>query len=293
MSSEPDDREVVARMRRAHTTACGVFGVGPDAVSSGAEAWGWRARTLSRPVSGPHWAGWLRLVHSPVDKAHGKLWTGPEDADRLVPRQVPRPRLRAVRQWVEGQEVYKAELYDRLPGPSLSPTPVIAENVPTMAAAWWEELRTALGRLSTVRTERVAVRQEYLDRAMPRYLAFLNGSVPTVPPAWSTAHGDLHWANVAGPELAVVDWEGWGLAPAGYDAALLHAYSLAAPQTAARVRHELAPVLDTEAGRFSELTVIAELLQAAERGDNEQLVPALRQRAREVHRSAQDSPAGA
>ncbi|MCX4820159.1 phosphotransferase [Streptomyces sp. NBC_01142] len=284
MSSEPDDPEVAARMRRAHTVACGFFGAARDARASDGgpqEVWGWRGRTLGRPVTGPYGPGWLRVAHSPADEASGKLWTGPEDAERLVPQQIPRPCLRLVRQWTEKEDAYRAELYDHVTGGPLSPTPVLAAT-PRLITAWWDDLRTALDRLSAVRTDRTAVRQAYLDRAMPKYLAFLGGSVPTTPPAWSTAHGDLHWANLAGPELGILDWEGWGTAPAGYDAALLYAYSLTMPETAERVRRELSTVLDSDAGRFAELVVITELLQSADRGDNLELLPALRQRAREV-----------
>ncbi|MET7810306.1 phosphotransferase [Streptomyces sp. NPDC005395] len=162
-----------------------------------------------------------------------------------------------------------------------------------MPAAWWSDLRTALLCLSTAHTDRTAVRQAYLDRAMPRYLAFLGEPIPTVPRTWSTAHGDLHWANLTGPELGVLDWEGWGTAPTGYDVALLHAYSLGMPETAERVRQEFSTVLDSEDGRFAELVVISELLQTAERGDNAELVPALRQRAQEVwHRMMADGASG-
>ncbi|MGW9497835.1 phosphotransferase [Streptomyces prasinus] len=217
-----------------------------------------------------------------MDKASGKLWTGPEDAERLMPRQVPRPRLRLVRQWAEEGNAYKAELYDHVVGTTVSPTPALVTAAPPLTTAWWSDLRTVLACLPGVRTDRMAVRQAYLDRAMPKYLAFLGGPVPTAPPAWSTAHGDLHWANLAGPELGVLDWEGWGAAPAGYDAALLHAYSAGAPETAERVRRELSALLDSEGGRFAELVVITELLQSTERGDNLQLVPALRQRAEDV-----------
>ncbi|MFF7628375.1 hypothetical protein [Streptomyces cyaneofuscatus] len=54
------------------------------------------------------------------------------------------------------------------------------------------------------------------------------------------------------------------------------------PETAERVRRELSDILASEAGRFAEVVVITELLQSAERGDNRELVPALRQRAGEV-----------
>lgn len=285
MPSEPDDPVVAARMRGAHTMACGALGAVPDTRPSGRsaqEAWGWRGRTLGQPVTGPYGPGWLRVVHSPTDKASGKLWTGPEDAERLVPPHVSRPCLRLVRQWRAGGNAFKAELYDHVVGTTVSPTPALGTLIPTLPTAWWSELRKALVGLSAVHTDRVAVRQAYLDRAMPMYLAFLDGPVSTTPPAWSTAHGDLHWANLAGPGLGILDWKGWGTAPAGYDAAMLHAYSLGVPKTARRVRRELATVLDSESGRFAELVVITELLQSAERGDNPELVPALRQRAEEV-----------
>ncbi|MFJ1590443.1 hypothetical protein ACIOD0_09395 [Kitasatospora albolonga] len=220
-----------------------------------------------------------------MERASGKLWTGPEDAERLVPRRVPRPRLHLVREWTEGQDAYRAEFYEFVADGALSSSPVLTE-APRLTAAWWSGLRTALGCLAAVRTERTAVRQAYLDRAMPKYLGFLPGPVPTAPPAWSTAHGDLHWGNLCGPELSILDWEGWGVAPAGYDAALLHAHSLAVPEAAERVRRELSDVLVSDAGRFAELVVITELLQSAERGDNPELVPALRQRAEEVCKSS-------
>ncbi|MEV4041918.1 phosphotransferase [Streptomyces sp. NPDC049744] len=183
---------------------------------------------------------------------------------------------------MEGGNAYKAELYDHAVGETVSPTAALVTAEPPLTATWWSDLRTALSGLSTVHTDRTAVRQAYLDRAMPNYLAFLGGPVPTVPRAWSTAHGDLHWANLTGPELGILDWEGWGTAPVGYDAALLHAYSVGVPPAADRVRDELSAVLDSESGRFAELVVITELLQSAERGDNVELVPALRQRAEEV-----------
>ncbi|MGW0789791.1 phosphotransferase [Streptomyces sp. NPDC002911] len=227
-----------------------------------------------------------------MDKASGRLWTGPEDAQRLVPREVPRPHLHLVRQWTDREGAYQAELYDYAGGGVLSSSPVLGAN-PLLTAAWWSDLRIALAQLSSVQTDRTAVRQEYLDRAMPKYLAFLGELIPTAPPEWATAHGDLHWANLAGPELAILDWEGWGIAPAGYDAALLHAYSLGMPETAERVRLELASVLDSAAGRFAELVVITDLLQSAERGDNWELAPPLRRRAGEVwHRMAADGMAG-
>lgn len=78
------------------------------------------------------------------------------------------------------------------------------------------------------------------------------------------------------------DWEGWGLAPTGYDVAMLHSYSLLVPALAARIRAEFAHVLDTAAGRHAELVVITELLHSTTRGDNLHLADVLRNRAREI-----------
>ncbi|MBE8523939.1 phosphotransferase [Amycolatopsis sp. H6(2020)] len=36
---------------------------------------------------------------------------------------------------------------------------------------------------------------------------------------WTTAHADLHGANLFEPDGVLVDWEGCGYAPAGYDVA--------------------------------------------------------------------------
>ncbi|MGH3905370.1 MAG: hypothetical protein ACRDTE_14450 [Pseudonocardiaceae bacterium] len=61
---------------------------------------------------------------------------------------------------------------------------------------------------------------------------------------WTTAHNDLHWGNVTGPELCVLDWESWARAPAGHDAGILLCASLQHSPTATRIREICQPVLD-------------------------------------------------
>ncbi|MEU4119986.1 hypothetical protein AB0F71_36490 [Kitasatospora sp. NPDC028055] len=255
-----------------HAAAATAF----DATPIGSrEAWGWRGRTLSRPVATASGEGWLRLVSAPADKACGKLWEGPQEAERLMPPAVPRPRLRKRLTWTEDEHGYLAELYDEVTAPTVTTHEPILREAPDLNDAWWEGLSTALDAIATVSSDRVAVRQEYLDRAMPQYLGI---PIDTTVPAWTTAHGDLHWANLTSPSLSVLDWEGWGVAPAGYDAALLYSYSLLVPDTAAEIRRQLGHILDTPAGRFAELVVITELLQTTTRGDNLGLERALRAR---------------
>jgi hypothetical protein len=57
---------------------------------------------------------------------------------------------------------------------------------------------------------------------------------------------------------------------------MLHSYSLLVP---ARIRDELAHLLDTRNGRFAELAVITELLHTTTQADNLELAEPLRQRA--------------
>ncbi len=129
----------------------------------------------------------------------------------------------------------------------------------------------ALEATSTVATDRQAVRQQWIDNNLARFLG-----IPAFQEnAWTTGHGDLHWTNLTGPPLIMLDWEGWGLVPVGFDAGLLHAYSLNRPATAARIRAEFAHILDTPAGRPGELVALAELLQVAGRGGHPDLAPHL------------------
>ncbi|WSQ14965.1 hypothetical protein OG604_48690 [Streptomyces sp. NBC_01231] len=65
----------------------------------------------------------------------------------------------------------------------------------------------------------------------------------------------------------MLDWEGWGRAPEGFDAATLYAYSLHQPDVAARVRTAF-PILGSPAVLAAEATVCAQLLQTVARGDN-------------------------
>jgi hypothetical protein len=130
-----------------------------------------------------------------------------------------------------------------------------------------------------VPTRRATIEQEYLNLVMPR---FLGPSIDPTTSSWSAAHGDLHWANLCGPTLHIFDWEGWGLAPTGYDVAMLHSYSLLVPALAARIRTEFDDLLETAAGRHAELVAIAELLHSTTRGDNLHLADALRDRAHEI-----------
>ncbi|RZU46119.1 hypothetical protein EV284_0787 [Streptomyces sp. BK022] len=257
----PVDRDERDRMRRAHATAAKQFEV--DA--SGPEVWGWQGRTLGRRAGDC----WLRVVSAEAGKAGGRLWEGTATADTCVPRSVPRPRLRGVVDWTTPGIAYRAELTEFVTvRPVTSGTPALEQDI-ALPDSWWAELKSALGTLATVPTHRESVRQNWVDRNFRRFL----GIAPVRIHETTTGHADLHWANLTCAPLVLLDWENWGRLPVGYDLGLLHAYSLAAPATAARIRCEFGHVLDTDAGRTGELIALGQLLQACSRGVHRRLAP--------------------
>lgn len=262
------------RMRCAHDYARTLVGAGT--IPRGREAWGWRGRTLGRPVLTDGGMAWLRVACASTDQLVHLFWHGNVEAEAGLPRSIPRPRLRAWHDWSDQQWLYRAELFDHTTQRSVADSAAIAV-IPELPQRWWTALRRALEQIAAVYTNRVAVQQGFLNWVMPRYLgAPIDSLAPT---SWATAHGDFRYANLCAPDLALLDWEGWGTAPRGYDAAMLHSYSLLVPEAAERVRCELGYILDTPDGRFAELVVISELLYAAARGINRALVRPLRQRA--------------
>lgn len=210
-------------MRTAHRQARSVLGVRPT--PDGHEAWGWRGRTLSQPVTAPGGPAWLRLACSPTGQIDRTFWDGSLAAEKTIPASVPRPRLREIHDFNHQAWEYRAELYDRITARPIAPSPTLTA-APDLPSSWWTALRTALGDITTISTDRHTTEQQYLDWAMPK---FLGTSLDTRTPAWSTAHGDLHWANLCAPRLTVFDWEGWGLAPTGYDPAMLPATASSYP----------------------------------------------------------------
>nr|WP_239645981.1 phosphotransferase [Nocardiopsis valliformis] len=207
---------------------------------------------------------WLRLMVAP--RPEGKIWEGAALADTLLGEAVPRPVMLGEHAWQEEQGAFQATLWTRLRGQVLSPTPDLSDAAP-VDDQWWQELRSCIEevRATPVPTGREVMTQAYINR-IPRFIPALAGEGLTVH-RWEAAHGDLNWANLTREPLEVIDWEGWGNAPAGYDAAVLLAYALPAPATVAKVREVFDDVLNTDHGRLAQLVICAETIQASERDD--------------------------
>ncbi|WP_159945321.1 MULTISPECIES: phosphotransferase [unclassified Nocardiopsis] len=200
-------------------------------------------------------------------KPGGRLWEGNRLAEKALPPHLPRPRLLAAHTWGTSP-LFQALLFSHVDALPVSMTPDLREP-PTIDTTWWTQLRTALHELQQVRPPhgRRSHTPGYITRIPTHLPEIVEAGVDLTVRTWVTAHTDLHWANLTHDPLVLLDWEGWGAAPAGYDAAVLYAYALAEPDTAVQVRKAFADVLDTEDGRLAQLLICAEIIQAAPRDD--------------------------
>ncbi|MEU3512901.1 phosphotransferase [Streptomyces longwoodensis] len=265
MYSPPPDPADQQRMRRAYARSARLL----DVSVTGPEVWGWHGRTLSSRVEHPNRGGcWLRLISAPHARATGKVWEGNRKAAALFDGRVRKPLLYDTVESTGDGYTYQAELHQYVDEPTCSLSPVLRTRL-DLPVSWWDSLRADLEYVSRTATDRVAVRQEWVDRSVPRFLGVPGPRITD----WATAHGDLHPANLTtSPYL--LDWEGFGLAPVGYDAAMFLAYCLLVPEVAQRVRDTF-PILGTAPGRVAQIIVVTELLQSASRGDHPEILPAL------------------
>lgn len=140
---------------------------------------------------------------APEDKRNPCLWEGTATAHQALPSTVPRLRLHDGLEWSAHGHAYRAELSEYVPLPALQAGgPVLTEEL-DLPSSWWADLRRALEATSTVQTDRQAVRQQSVDKNLTRFLGVPAFQVS----AWTTDHGDLHWANLTGPPLVMLDWE--------------------------------------------------------------------------------------
>lgn len=249
-----------------------------SATITGAPVFGWRERTISARVTTAEGPRWLRVVSEHQQYVGGDFWTGNTDATAAV-IGVVKPEVLRCWEWDDGEHRLRAELMTLLSGRHCSATPELRESLP-LPESWWRGLHVSLKALTQTDTERVHLTQADLAH---RIRVFFGDRVadPTVT-SWAAAHTDLHWANLMAPEAALVDWEGWGLAPAGFDAATLYLHSLLVPEMTTRVAAEFADLLTARDGLLAQLYVTGRMLLRINSGDYPDLAIPLHHHAERV-----------
>ena len=200
---------------------------------------------------------WVRIECRGLERLDGQGW-GLEAAATLA--GLPIPQWHAGLSWYDPmhQVMWRADetqLIEQNPiGRSTAAT--------SLPDSWWAAFDAALDALAKSSTTRLAtpdlepISVERVRAAIAK--VFPDADAPIE--EWTTAHADLNWANMTGPQLRILDWEDWGRAPRGLDAANLWFSSLTVPGLAEKVLHHCQADLESPTGRTMRLFKCAELL---------------------------------
>lgn len=227
---------------------------------------GWHDRSIGSAVERGGDVLWLRIVWARAEWARGPWWTGNQDAGAI--HIGVKPLFLDVREQTEGALVLRAELMTAVPGTPAAATPELRDG-PAADAGWWSDLEQALVGVAATPTTRMSLDPAGIRR---RIAVFFGREIDTDPGRWVSCHGDLHWNNIHTGPLAIVDWEAWGLAPRGYDAAFLLAHSLGVPAVADEIARRFRDDLETDDGVVAQLYALTKLLTRADGGAHPELI---------------------
>lgn len=225
---------------------------------------------------------WVRVERRPLDRIPGQGWNGTESAARL--EGVAQPAWWGCVVWRDADEpvMWRADETDLLPGKPIG-TAVLVEE-PALSGEWWRAFGSSLDALARNTTGRVAT-PDTVTMTQGLVTESVQGVFPevidTAVGRWVPAHADLNWANMSAPAFSLFDWEDWGNAPQGLDAATLWGASLAVPALADRVRSERRHDFESRDGRLMTLFVCAKVLGPDAHPEDPRVEPA-RHRARQV-----------
>ncbi|RAY14603.1 hypothetical protein DPM19_12610 [Actinomadura craniellae] len=227
---------------------------------------------------------WVRIERRITAKIGAQGWNGAECA--AVLRDVAMPVWRAGASWREpsGEVMWRADEMELLPALPVKPAGVLTAD-PGLPEDWWAGLNSSLDALAVQETTRVATPDTVMisrRHVAETVEAVFGVSVDASIDQWAPAHADFHWANITGPAFCVFDWEDWGMAPRGLDAANLWSNSLAVPALAERVRRERERDLGSRDGKVMMLFCLAKIVGPHAHPDDPRLGPAREDAARLV-----------
>lgn len=224
---------------------------------------------------------WVRVECRGLDRPLDQGW-GTEAASGIT--GVPMPAWRQGGSWLDAKRGvrWRVDETDVIAGSSIG-KPQAARDLPT---TWWTALGSALDALAAYRTYRRAT-PDLEPATADRFAAVIAKVFPGVDATiteWTTAHADFNWPNLAGPQFEVFDWEDFGAAPRGLDAATLWFGSLRVLAVADRVTECLRAHLESRDGKVMRLWRCAEFLTWAtdEEPEHAVVLEAARKLAREL-----------
>ncbi|MGI5527064.1 hypothetical protein ACQEVX_06405 [Streptomyces syringium] len=205
---------------------------------------------------------WVRIERRGFERIGPQGWNGTEAA--AVLRGVAMPEWYQGVAWREPGEpvMWRADELELIASPPVGKGALVLED-PGLPDAWWEALNASLDALAGQQTPRIAtpdtvtITQELVTRTLGEVFP---GVTDAQIERWTPTHADLTWANVMGPEFSIIDWEDWGMAPRGLDAATLWGNALAVPTLADRVRQERRADLESRDGKLMALFFLSKIV---------------------------------
>jgi len=205
---------------------------------------------------------WIRLEGCAAGQAAGRTWSGPEAVVSLDGVAAPA--------WFNGLTwrddttgaLWRADEMALVEYPPVSPSLVLRSD-PRLPESWWRVWNTSLDALARHECARIAVvdGKPLTEGRVARVIESVwPGFSRTSIDEWSSAHSAMNWANLTGPACWIIDWQCWGRAPRGLDAAMLWSCSLAVPHLAARIWAERRADLESPTGAVMALYSLARIL---------------------------------
>ncbi|MGW0858102.1 hypothetical protein [Streptomyces sp. NPDC002690] len=229
-------------------------------------------------------ATWVRIERRGFERIGPQGWNGTEAA--AVLQGVAMPEWYQGLAWREPGEpvMWRADELELIPSPSVGRGALVLED-PGLPDAWWGALNASLDALASQQTPRIAtpdmvtITQERVTQTLG---AVFPGVVDTRIERWTPAHADLTWANVMGPAFSLIDWEDWGMAPRGLDAATLWGNALAVPGLADRVQQERRADFQSRDGKLMSLFFLSKIVGPYAYEEDPLLAPARKEAERLV-----------
>jgi hypothetical protein len=204
---------------------------------------------------------WLRVVYDDPEWGDGDYLGRNVAANEI--QGVPKPSVERWTEWEDNGRRMRGEVSTFVADAAIS-TGMTPTAEPVLSAQWLTDLDQTLQALSAHPLPDRGVDASYVNDGIRAFFG-IDIDVAAVP--WTTAHCDLHWGNLTAPRLAILDWEMWGRAPAGYDAATLLCSTLTYPDSAESIRRALTHFLDTPGGRVATLAAAVRFLRFADGGE--------------------------
>ncbi|MDT0267952.1 hypothetical protein RM844_16860 [Streptomyces sp. DSM 44915] len=182
-------------------------------------------------------------------------------------RGIAMPQWLAGAAWTDPEDaaMWRADETELISAPPVKPA-----DRAELSDTWWATLTASLDALAEQTTTRVATPDtDTISRSVVTEViqkAFPEATIDVSLDEWATAHADLSWANLTTPECYILDWEDWGMAPRGLDAARLLVSSLDVPEVAERVRHERRDDLGSRTGKLMSLFYCSKLVPYVDEG---------------------------